>query len=170
MKALTLIAIALLAVAGTAACATTSSPSTGTTPVALDSTVREGTAGGTATTSPVRVGPPLTSPPATYTAHHVLTEADGGVTVRLLSGQSVNVVLAPNRISQWHVPIASGAALRSVSSSGGYPGEEPARATFLAVRQGEAILHADTDAACLHAQLPCGMPQTRWQVTVIVTG
>jgi hypothetical protein len=66
----------------------------------------------------------------------VLTEADGGVTVRLLTGQSVNTVLAPNRISQWHVPVANGAALRSVSTSGGYPGEEPARATFLAVRLG----------------------------------
>jgi len=67
------------------------------------------------------------------------------------------------------VPTATGAAVRRVSASGGYPGQQPARAAFLAVRPGGAILATINDTACLHAQPACLPAQQEWRVTVIVT-
>ena len=56
-----------------------------------------------------------------------------------------------------------------VSASGGYPGQQPAQAAFVAVQPGSATLTA-LDTACLHAQPACEPAQQVWRVTVIVTG
>ena len=98
----------------------------------------------------------------------ILTVADSGATVRLSLGQSVTVTLGPHSPFSWHVPAVTGTAVRRTSSGGGYPGHEPARATFLAVRPGRAVLSAVDDAACLHAQPSCMLPQQSWRVVVIV--
>jgi hypothetical protein len=96
--------------------------------------------------------------------------ADNGATVRLRPGQRVTIALAAQGRLAWHVPAAAGAAMRKVSSSGGYPGTQPARGTFLAVRPGRATLTAIDDTACLHAQPACALPQQEWLVTVVVAG
>jgi hypothetical protein len=57
-----------------------------------------------------------------------------------------------------------------VSASGGYPGQQPAQAAFVAVRSGDATLTAIDDTACLHGQPACELPEQDWQVTVIITG
>jgi hypothetical protein len=41
-------------------------------------------------------------------------------------------------------------------------------ATFTAVSPGRVTLHSMTDAACLHSQPPCTLPQRAWQATVVV--
>jgi hypothetical protein len=99
-----------------------------------------------------------------------LTVTDNGATVRLSTGQSLTVTLAPHSAFSWHVPAATGRAVRRMSASGGYPGDRPARATFLAVRAGRTVLAAVNDTACLHAQPACLLPQQTWQVVVIVAG
>lgn len=98
----------------------------------------------------------------------VLTVADNGRTIRVAAGHSVTVVLGRNGLA-WHIPAASSTVLRRTSASGGYPGRAPARATFLAVRPGRAQLSAADDAACLHAQPACMLPQRAWVVSVVVT-
>jgi hypothetical protein len=97
-----------------------------------------------------------------------LTATDSGAVVHLHTGQQVTVVLAPD-FEQWHLPAASGTAVRLVSASGGYPGKQPARAVFLAVAPGTAQLSSTSDAACLHAHPRCMIPQQVWQATVIVS-
>jgi hypothetical protein len=112
---------------------------------------------------------PASSPPA-LTGPVTLATADNGAAVRLRVGQQVAVTLASEGLFSWHVPTAVGAAVRRVSASGGYPGQEPARAAFLAVQAGRAMLTAIDDTACLHAQPACEPAQQEWRVTVIVTG
>ena len=96
--------------------------------------------------------------------------ADNGAVVRLHTGQQVAVTLTPGTFFSWHVRAAAAAAVRRVSASGGYPGQQPARAAFLAVRSGEAMLTTINDTACLHAQPACEPAQQEWRVTIIVTG
>lgn len=97
----------------------------------------------------------------------VLTVADDGITISMLTGQQVTVVLEPG--GQWHRPATSSGALVLVSASGGYPTTMPASAVFRAVRPGTALMTSATDAACLHAKPPCAIPQRGWRVTVIVS-
>jgi hypothetical protein len=99
-----------------------------------------------------------------------LTTTDNGAAVWLHAGQQVAVALASAGSFSWHVPAAAGTAVRRVSASGGYPGQQPARAAFVAVRSGRATLTAIDDTACLHSQPACEPPQQEWQVTIIVTG
>lgn len=114
---------------------------------------------------------PATGPtPRPSGASGTLTVADNGATVRLSTGQSLTVTLGPHSGLSWHVPAATGAAVRRTSASGGYPGDRPARATFLAVRAGRSVLAAVDDTACLHAQPACLLLQQSWQVVVIVAG
>jgi hypothetical protein len=127
----------------------------------------------TATASPQPAGTASwrsPSPPPTLTGPGTLTNSDNGATVRLHAGQQVAVALASTGLFSWHVPAAVGAAVTRVSASGGYPGQQPARAAFLAVRPGNATLTAIDDTACLHAQPPCEPAQQEWRVTIIVTG
>jgi hypothetical protein len=98
-----------------------------------------------------------------------LTAASNGTTVRLFRGQSVSVVLGGTALS-WHVPTATGTAVRRTSASGGYPGHQPARATFLATWPGRAVLSSVDDIACLHARPSCAVAQRSWRVVVFVTG
>jgi hypothetical protein len=100
-----------------------------------------------------------------------LSERDDGVTVLLRPGQSVTVVLGGQTIGSWHQPAVAApdsGVIRRVSGSGGYPAAAPARATFLAVRSGKAVISAISDARCLHATPPCAIAQRIWQVTVVV--
>jgi hypothetical protein len=98
-----------------------------------------------------------------------LTAVSNGTTVRLFRGQSVSVVLRGTALS-WHIPAATGKAVRRTSASGGYPGHQPARATFLAAWPGRAVLSSFDDIACLHARPPCAVAQRAWRVVVFVTG
>jgi hypothetical protein len=98
-----------------------------------------------------------------------LTAVSNGTTVRLFRGQSVSVVLRGSALS-WHVPAATGRAVRRTSASGGYPGHQPARATFVATWPGRAVLSSFDDAACLHARPSCAIAQRSWRVVVFVTG
>jgi hypothetical protein len=98
-----------------------------------------------------------------------LTAFSDGTTVRLFRGQSVSVVLRGTALS-WHLPAATGRAVRRISASGGYPGHQPARATFLATWPGRAVLSSFDDIACLHARPSCAVAQRSWRVVVFVTG
>lgn len=94
--------------------------------------------------------------------------ADNGVTVRLAPGQSITATLAGQGMFSWHIPTATGTAVRQVGGSGGYPTGQPAQATFLATASGSAILTATNDTACIHAHPACLPPQQQWRVTVLV--
>jgi hypothetical protein len=112
------------------------------------------------------VQPGHAAPPAVSVT---LTVSDSGRTVRLPAGRALAVVLPRQGAFSWHPALADGAALARVSAGGGYPGQQPARATFRAVARGRAVLRATDDTACLHAQPSCEVAQRLWQVTVIVT-
>lgn len=98
-----------------------------------------------------------------------LTAASNGTTVRVFRGQPISVVLRGTALS-WHVPAAIGRAVRRISASGGYPGRQPARATFVATWPGRAVLSSFDDAACLHARPACAIAQRSWRVVVFVMG
>jgi hypothetical protein len=98
-----------------------------------------------------------------------LTAVSNGKTVRLFRGQSVSVVLRGTALS-WHIPAATGGAVRRISASGGYPAHQPARATFVATWPGRAILSSVNDATCLHTRPACAIAQRSWRVVVFVTG
>jgi hypothetical protein len=98
-----------------------------------------------------------------------LTAASNGTTVRLFRGQSVSVVLRGTALS-WHVPVATGRSVRRASATGGYPGHQPARATFLATGPGRSVLSSFDDIACLHTRRSCAVAQRSWRVVVFVTG
>ncbi len=169
MKVLSLVAVAALT-AGVTACATQAAARPAGPPAAGTGTAPPAR---TATASPQPAGtasshPP--SPPLTLTGPVKLTTADNGAAVRLHVGQQVAVALASAGSFSWHVPAAAGTAVRRVSASGGYPGQPPARAAFVAVRLGGVTLTAIDDAACLHDQPACELPQQEWQVTVTITG
>jgi hypothetical protein len=112
----------------------------------------------TASTATSRARPPVS-----------LTAVSNGTTVRLFRGQSVSVVLRGSALS-WHAPAATGRAVRRTSASGGYPGHQPARATFRATWPGRAVLSSVDDIACLHARPSCAVAQRSWRVVVFVTG
>jgi hypothetical protein len=161
---LTLLTIAGISACCLSACGTVTSPSGG------------GASGGSASpagtaivsASPAPTGPTGPTPQPSTSGSAVLTVAANGTIVHLSTGQSVTVVLRRSALS-WHIPAVAGAAVRRTSGSGGYPGTAPAQATFQAVRPGHAILSAADDAACLHSQPACMMPQRLWRVEVIVT-
>jgi hypothetical protein len=116
------------------------------------------------------VAPPATSPSPspTLVGPSRLTVADNGTTVRLVRGRSLTVELAAQGMFSWHVPITTGTALRLVNGSGGYPTEQPARATFVATEPGTAVLTATDDTACLQADPECLPLQQQWHVSVVV--
>jgi hypothetical protein len=161
---LTLLTLAGISACCLSACGTVTSPSGGSA---------SGASGGSASPAgtasvPASPGPTGPTPQPSISGPAVLTVADSGTVVRLSTGQSLTVVLRRSALS-WHIPAVAGAAVRRTSASGGYPGNAPAQATFQAVRPGHAILSAADDAACLHSQPACMMPQQLWRVEVIVT-
>ncbi len=123
-----------------------------------------GGAGGSASPAGSATGPASTTPASARS----LTETDNGATVRVSTGQTVTVTLSPHGGFRWHVPVASGTALRRVSAAGGYPGKAPARAVFRAEGPGRAVLSSADDIACLHSHPACLLAQRAWRVTVIV--
>lgn len=138
------------------------------TPVRAAGSASAGTASAApAITVPVP-GPQSAPAPTRLTGSVTLTAADRAV-VYLRVGQQVTVILAPG-FQAFHQPGATGAALRLVSASGGYPSRRPARAVFRAVAPGTSTLSAVSDTACLHAHPPCMVPQQIWTATVHVSG
>ena len=87
---------------------------------------------------------------------------------RLVRGQSVTAELAAQGMFSWHVPTATGTAVRQVDGSGGYPTGQPARATSVATEPGTAVLTAIDDTACLHGEPACLPPQQQWRVSIVV--
>jgi hypothetical protein len=158
--------LTLLTLAGISACCL-SACGTVTSPPGNGASGGSASPAGTASV-PASPGPTGPTPQPSVSGPAVLTVTSNGTVVRLSTGQSVTVVLRRSALS-WHVPAVTGAAVRRTSASGGYPGNAPAQATFQAVRPGHAILSAADDAACLHSQPACMMPQQLWRVEVIVT-
>ncbi|GAA5005603.1 hypothetical protein GCM10023317_40240 [Actinopolymorpha pittospori] len=134
------------------------------------STATTGTAtAGTATATPVRVtSVPTPSAPPRLTGPATLTATDVNATVRLHRGQSAHVILAGTGGFAWHVPAATGTVVRRSDAGGGYPTQEPARATFTAIRIGRAVISATDDIGCLHTRPACLPPTRLWQATIIV--
>lgn len=101
-----------------------------------------------------------------------LTQSDDGATVVLTRGQMIIVVLGGPGLPTWDQPLAAGpqaSLLHRLSASGGYPSTAPAKATFLAVRQGASLIRSITDVKCLHTKPMCQIAQQVWQISVIVT-
>jgi hypothetical protein len=174
VKVMCLAAVVTLT-AGLAACGTQAAGQpAGSAPAATASVIPAGTV---AASPPVvgtaSVQPPIPAPgstPPTLFGPVTLTTADNGATVLLHVGQRVAVALAAEGLFSWHVPTSAGAAVMRVDAGGGYPGQQPAQAAFLAVRSGRATLTAIDDTGCLHTQPACEPPQQEWRVTIIVTG
>jgi hypothetical protein len=128
---------------------------------------------GTATASP---GVVVTMPPTppgggagggAQRRHRLLTVTDDGALMRLRIGQVVTVVLTSGGL-RWNIPRASGAAVRQISGSGGYPAYRPAVAVFRAAQPGRSWLTASTNTPCLHTQPQCEIPQRLWRALIIV--
>ena len=140
-----------------------------------------GTAAGTgsaaSSSSTGTIGPPVqrslsapspSSAPVTP-AGNVLTVADAGATVALVTGERLTVVLAPGPGAYaWHRPRLTGSGLRLLSVTGGYPYHGPMRAVFLATGPGTAALSSVSDMPCLHERPRCLVAQRLWTATVII--
>lgn len=138
-----------------------------------------GTAAGTgigASSSKGTIGPPtqrslaapLPSSPPVTPAGNVLTAADTGTTVTLVTGQRLTVILAPGPGAYaWHRPRLTGSGLL-LSVTGGYPYHGLMQAVFLATGPGTAVLSSFSDMPCLHERPRCLVAQRLWTVTVII--
>jgi hypothetical protein len=139
-----------------------------------------GTATGTgssASSSTGTIGPPTqrslpapsqSSSPVTP-AGNVLTAADTGARVTLVTGQQLTVDLAPGSGAYaWHRPQLTGSGLRLLSVTGGYPSRGPMRAVYLATGPGTAVLSSVSDMPCLHGRPRCLVAQRLWTATVII--
>lgn len=173
VKASSLLGLVLMA-AGVAACGTQAygqppGPSAAGSGTAIPAhTASASPRGSVSASRSATIPPPAGSSPAA-TAPRALTAADNGATVPLHPGQRVTVTLAARGMFSWHVPAATSTAVMKISADGGYPGKQPARAAFRAVRPGRATLSATDDTACLHAHPACLLSQQAWQVTIVVT-
>ena len=146
-------------------------------------TGRPGLRGAASTASLSRAPRPgkLTPTPAAPASHRritagrsgqvTVTNPDDGATVVVNPGQVIIVVLTGQGMLQWNRPGLAGSkpgVLRQLSTSGGYPTEAPARASFRAARAGTAEIISGSNARCLHAHPPCEIAQRLWRVTVVV--
>ena len=112
--------------------------------------------------------PPQSSSPVTP-AGNVLTAADTGARVALVTGQQLTVDLAPGSGAYaWHRPRLTGSGLRPLSMTGGYPSHGPMRAVYLATGPGTAVLSSVSDMPCLHERPRCLVAQRLWAATVII--
>lgn len=97
--------------------------------------------------------------------------AHGG-TVKLQVGQQLVVTLGPSWTAPQAQTLASdaGAMLQPLrtDSATGFPASGTAATTFTAVRVGQAVVTAHTDAGCLHTSPRCAPPQTGFEVSVQV--
>jgi hypothetical protein len=136
-----------------------------------------GIGSGASSSSTGTIGPPtqrsLSAPmpssvPVTP-AGNVLTAADTGATVTLVTGQWLTVDLPPGPGAYaWHRPRLTGSGLRLLSVTGGYPYHGPMRAVFLATGPGTAVLSSLSDMPCLHERPQCLITQRLWTATVII--
>ena len=138
-----------------------------------------GTAAGTGNgaSSTGTIGPPAqrslsapspSSAPAT-SAGNVLTAADTGARVTLVTGQRLTMDLAPGPGAYaWHRPRLPGSGLRLLSVTGGYSYHGSMRAVFLATGPGTAVLSSVSDVPCLHERPRCLVAQRLWTATVII--
>lgn len=109
----------------------------------------------------------LLSSGSSTTVRH-LHEDDSGRTIHVSVGDLVKVRL-PGGSGGYHRPRTSDRdVVRRISASGGYPSNDPARATFRARAHGTVDLTSYTDYACLHTQPRCLPPQREWTVHVVV--
>ena len=139
-----------------------------------------GTAAGTgsaASSSTGTIGPPAqrslsapsTSSAAVTPGGNVLTAADTGARVTLVTGQRLTVDLAPGPGAYaWHRPRLTGSGLRLLSVTGGYPSHGPMRAVYLATGPGTAVLSSVSDMPCLHERPRCLVAQRLWTATVLI--
>lgn len=151
-----------------------SSPSAGPTEVEV-----EPAAVGTASAEPATTAPKPTKhaghtatpdPTAGATGMDTLrlTVEDAGRTVTVRPGTVIVVELAGGAGS-FHTPTTDAPSiLRADSTSGGYPAAGPAVAKFTAIGNGIAQVTSTTDAACLHSQPACMIPQQQFTVTIRV--
>ena len=133
--------------------------------------------GSGASSSTGTIGPPTqrslsapspSSAPAT-SAGNVLTAADTGARVTLVTSHRLTVDLAPGPGAYaWHRPRLTGSGLRLLSVTGGYPYHGPMRAVFLATGPGTAVLSLVSDMPCLHERPRCLVAQRLWTATVII--
>jgi hypothetical protein len=105
------------------------------------------------------------TPPANPSA---LNENDSGKTIHVSVGQQVNVELGGSGGSYDQPQSSNSAVVQRTSASGGYPTNQPARASFVAVAKGRADLTSATDYACLHTTPRCEIAQREWIVHVVV--
>ena len=135
-----------------------------------------GTAGGTSSSIGV-IGPPtqrsLPAPSPSSApvmpAGNVLTAADTGATVTLMTGQRLVVDLAPGPGAYaWQRPRLAGSGLRLLSATGGYPYHGPVRVAFIATGPGTVALSSLSDMPCLHQRPRCLVAQRLWTVTAII--
>lgn len=138
-----------------------------------------GTAAGTGgvASSTGTIGPPtqrsLSAPSPSSApvkpAGNVLTAADTGATVTLVTGQQLTVDLEPGPGAYaWHRPRLTGSGLRLLSVTGGYPSHGLMRAVYLATGPGTAVLSSVSDMPCLHEHPQCLVAQRLWTATVII--
>ena len=112
--------------------------------------------------------PSPSSAPAT-SAGSVLTAADTGARVTLVTSHRLTVDLAPGPGAYaWHRPRLTGSGLRLLSVTGGYPYHGPMRSVYLATGPGTAVLSSVSDVPCLHERPRCLVAQRLWTATVII--
>jgi hypothetical protein len=111
----------------------------------------------------------LLAPGASASTVRHLHKDDSGRTIHVTVGDSIRVRL-PGGSGGYHVPRTSDRdVLRRTSSSGGYPSDEDARASFRARHRGTADLTSYTDYKCLHTEPRCLPAQREWVVHVVVS-
>jgi hypothetical protein len=102
----------------------------------------------------------------TLVSPSVLGQDSSGAVVELKVGQTV--LFEPGQ--DWVPLMIDGSVLRVVTQSGGYPSDQPLKATILAVSPGTASIDDHTDAACFHVSPPCLRPDGSLHFSVVVTG
>ena len=99
---------------------------------------------------------------------HRLRLDDSGRTIRVHVGDIIRVRLPGGSSGGYHRPKSTATPVRRTWATGGYPGDEDARAHFVADHHGRADLVASDDYACLHTTPRCMVPQRLWVVHVRV--
>jgi hypothetical protein len=108
------------------------------------------------------------TPAAASTHHRYLHESDSGRTIHVVSGDKISVRL-PGGNGGYHRPRSSDESIADrIWSTGGYPSDDDARATFVARHRGKADVTSYTDFACLHTTPRCLPPQKMWVVHIVV--
>src|SRR5450631_3549759 len=108
----------------------------------------------------------VAEPTPTLVSPSVLDQDSSGAVVELKVGESV--LFEPGQ--DWVPLTINGSVLRVVTQSGGYPSDQPFKATILAVAPGTANIDDYIDAACFHVSPPCLRPNGSLHFSVVVTG